>query len=158
MRGKLKVAAMILAAPLAVLGAGAAKAGVSFPDPVSSCNDVRAYIGADNSMTMGVFKKLLTAAGYDLSTGGDKVLARQCKASLYAKTMTMSQHVLTKAGRHRDSRHDTGDHRRRRLQAHRHIPRRLLGALFSTSRHSRESGNPGRRASSAAPGARLSPG
>jgi hypothetical protein len=84
------------AAILAAASATTAEAGSTLPDPVSSCNDVRAYIRADNSMTMDDFKKLLTAAGMDLSGGGSHALDMQCKATAFAKNVILSQHVLTK--------------------------------------------------------------
>ena len=69
----------------------------SLPNPVKTCQDVRAYVGAGNSMTMESFKSLLTAAGADLSKGGGKALDMQCKVVPYVKqSVIMSQRVLTK--------------------------------------------------------------
>jgi hypothetical protein len=97
MRATRKIAGAVLVAPFVVLGSGAAGAGDSFPSPVTSCDDVRAYIGADNSMTMDTFKKLLIASGLNLNGQGEQALNNQCKATAYTKEVIMSQHVLTKA-------------------------------------------------------------
>jgi hypothetical protein len=79
------------------LATGTASAQTPLPNPVKTCEDVRAYIGPDESMTMESFKGLLTASGADLSGGGSGALDLQCKASAYVKHDIMSQHVLTKA-------------------------------------------------------------
>jgi hypothetical protein len=72
MRATRRIAAAVLVAPFVVQGSGAAGAGDSFPSPVTSCDDVRAYIGTDNSMTMDTFKKLLIASGLNLNGQGEQ--------------------------------------------------------------------------------------
>jgi hypothetical protein len=99
MRATYRVTAMIFAVPLVVLGTGCAgtvEAGGSLPNPVKSCQDVRAYIGADNSMTMDTFKKLLIASGQNLAGAGEQGLDSTCKLTALSKNVVMSQHVLTK--------------------------------------------------------------
>ena len=69
----------------------------SLPNPVKTCSDVRAYVDANNSMTMDSFKSLLTSAGADLSKGGNDGLDMQCKVVPYVKSAVIfSQRVLTK--------------------------------------------------------------
>lgn len=64
-------------------------------NPVTTCADVRTYIAPDNSMTMDAFKQLLTAAGNDLSKGGNDALDMQCKVVPYVKNaVIMIQHIM----------------------------------------------------------------
>lgn len=88
---------VFLATPFLVLSSEMTKAEDTLPSPVKTCHDVHAYVSTDNSMTMDTFKKLLTAAGKDLSNGGNKALDAQCQAVPYVKqAVIMSQRVLTK--------------------------------------------------------------
>ena len=75
---------------------GASVAEQALPNPVKTCEDARAYIGGDNSMTMDRFKALMTAAGNDLSGGGAARLDTQCKLTAVVRQVMMVQHVLTK--------------------------------------------------------------
>jgi hypothetical protein len=88
---------VFLAIPFLMLSSELTEAEDILPSPVKTCQDVHAYVSADNSMTMDKFKKLLTAAGKDLSDGGNKGLDMQCQAVPYVKqAVIMSQRVLTK--------------------------------------------------------------
>ena len=81
---------------LQAFAAGPSAAQDTLPNPVKACADVNAYI-TDRSMTMDTLKKLLTAAGANLSGAGERALDNQCKATANAKRVVMSQHVLTPA-------------------------------------------------------------
>lgn len=88
--------AAVCATALTLCCAGISVAAESRPNPIRTCDDVRAYIDADNSMTMDTFRTLLTAGGADLSTGGNHSLDLQCKATAYVKNVVMIQRVLKK--------------------------------------------------------------
>ncbi len=91
-----RISALIIAVPLVVLNAGAVQAGDSLPNPVKSCEDARAYVGADNSMTMDTFKKLLIASGQNLDGSGEQALDKQCKVAAVVRNVLLSQHIMTK--------------------------------------------------------------
>jgi hypothetical protein len=75
----------------------AAGAANPLPSPVRTCEDIRAYIDADNSMTMDTFKKLLIASDRDLGGQGEQALDNQCMMTAYAKSVTVeSEYILTK--------------------------------------------------------------
>jgi hypothetical protein len=95
MKNESYVAACVTAAAISCIGVS--MAAEPRPNPVKSCEDVRAYIDTDNSMTMDTFKSLLTAAGADLSTGGGHSLDLQCKVTAVVKHVVMSQSILKKA-------------------------------------------------------------
>jgi hypothetical protein len=63
------------------------------PARVRTCADVRAYIGADGTMTMDRFKALMRATESGLSDRGAAALDDQCKATAYVKQVIMSQQV-----------------------------------------------------------------
>jgi hypothetical protein len=87
------IAALALNAP-----AITAKSANSLPSPVRTCQDVRAYIDADNSMTMDTFKRLLIASGRNLAGQGEQALDNQCMMTAFAKSVTVeSESILTKA-------------------------------------------------------------
>jgi hypothetical protein len=71
-----------------------AVAQTPLPNPVKTCEDVRAYIGPDQSMTMDTLKSLLTASGTDPSKSGDQGLDMQCKAADAVGQLILSQRVL----------------------------------------------------------------
>ncbi|HEY2070180.1 MAG TPA: hypothetical protein VGG48_11550 [Rhizomicrobium sp.] len=64
--------------------------------PVKSCTDARTYIGADGSMTMDDFRKLMTAAGHDPGNAGNHALDNECKVAPYVGNNIMVQSVLLK--------------------------------------------------------------
>jgi uncharacterized protein (DUF305 family) len=92
-----KLATGILFAMIFMSDGELAGAQSLLPSPVKTCQDVHAYVSADNSMTMETFKKLLTAAGKNLNNGGNTALDMQCQAVPHVKqAVIMSQRVLTK--------------------------------------------------------------
>jgi hypothetical protein len=75
---------------------GASLAEPALPNPIKTCEDVRAYIDTDNSMTMDKFKALMNAGGADLGSRGNAALDNQCKMTAFVKQVTMIQRVLEK--------------------------------------------------------------
>jgi len=69
----------------------------SLPVSVKNCEDVKAFMSPDNSMTMETFKKLLVASGFNMDARAEESLDKQCKASAYVGNLLMSQHLLTKS-------------------------------------------------------------
>ena len=63
------------------------------PDPVKTCDDIRAYMDPDGTMTMETFKKVLIAAGKVWDDRAEEGLNNQCKVTAYVKTVIMMQHV-----------------------------------------------------------------
>ena len=92
MRKQLDV--VVLATTIAISCLGTSAASEVRPSQVKTCEDVRAYIDADNSMTMDTFRTLLTAAGADLSAGGNHALDNECKMTAHVKNLVMIQSVL----------------------------------------------------------------
>ena len=63
------------------------------PDPVKTCDDIRAYMDPDGTMTMETFKKVLISAGMVWNDNAEQGLNNQCKVTAYVKTVIMMQHV-----------------------------------------------------------------
>ena len=92
-----RVTVTIFAVPLVVLGVGTVEAGGPLPNPVKSCEDVRAYIDADNSMTMDTYKKLLIASGENPAGSEDQSLDTTCQLTAAANGVNFTQRVLIKS-------------------------------------------------------------
>jgi hypothetical protein len=80
---------------VAALCTGPAGADDTLPNPVRTCTDLRAYIDGD-TMTMDRFKALMTAAGADLTQGGNDSLDMQCKLTAVVKNVVIVQRVMRK--------------------------------------------------------------
>ncbi|MDE2184955.1 MAG: hypothetical protein KGJ78_18225 [Alphaproteobacteria bacterium] len=65
----------------------------ALPTPVKTCDDVRAYMEPDGTMTKGNFKKVLIASGMVWDDRAEQGLNNQCKVTAYVKTVIMVQHV-----------------------------------------------------------------
>jgi len=66
------------------------------PDPVKTCDDIRAYMEPDGTMTMETFKKVLIAAGLQWDDRAEQALKNQCKVTAYVQKAIMMQHVGSK--------------------------------------------------------------
>ena len=82
-----------IAISFAMIDLSTAKAEDALSNPVKTCADARAYLDADNSMTMETFKKLLIASGMELDDHANQALEQQCKVTAYVKQVVMIQHL-----------------------------------------------------------------